>query len=255
MLRTTIHKAARQFGYDIVKLGRAYNIAGTPIDIEHDNDFISLYDRCSGLTLAQVENVYAIHQAVKHVVRAGVPGDFVECGVWRGGGAMMMASTLLQQGVNDRRLYLYDTYEGMSAPTAKDVDLHGVAASARMTKSKRVAESIWAYVPLDEVKRNLARTGYPADLITYVKGRVEETIPATMPARIALLRLDTDFYESTLHNLKHLYPLLNRGGILIIDDYGHWQGAKTAVDEYFAEIGEVPFLSRVEYGARMTIKA
>src|SRR5690349_4547107 len=131
MLRTTIHKAARQFGYDIVKLGRAYNIAGTPIDIEHDNDFISLYDRFSGLTLAQVENVYAIHQAVKHVVRAGVPGDFVECGVWRGGGAMMMASTLLQQGVNDRRLYLYDTYEGMSAPTAKDVDLHGVAASAR----------------------------------------------------------------------------------------------------------------------------
>jgi len=104
------------------------------------------------------------------------------------------------------------------------------------------------------VQANLGRTGYPAERIHYVKGKVEETIPATLPSRIALLRLDTDWYESTRHELQHLYPLLSTHGVLIIDDYGHWQGARQAVDEYFAASAEPVFLHRVDYTARLVVK-
>jgi hypothetical protein len=90
--------------------------------------------------------------------------------------------------------------------------------------------------------------------VLFIKGKVEETIPGTLPKEISLLRLDTDWYESTLHNLVHLYPLLRKGGILILDDYGHWQGARKATDEYFARENIIPFLSRIDYTGRLYVK-
>jgi hypothetical protein len=90
--------------------------------------------------------------------------------------------------------------------------------------------------------------------VNLVKGPVESTIPATIPDQLAILRLDTDWYESTKHELDHLYPRLVSGGILIIDDYGHWQGARQAVDEYFARQNLKPLLSRIDYTCRIMIK-
>ena len=78
--------------------------------------------------------------------------------------------------------------------------------------------------------------------------------PAASPPSIALLRLDTDWYESTYHELVHLYPRLSVGGILIIDDYGYWQGARRAVDRYFAEQGTRVFLSRIDETGRLAVK-
>ncbi|MFU8815909.1 MAG: TylF/MycF/NovP-related O-methyltransferase, partial [Pseudomonadales bacterium] len=141
----------------------------------------------------------------------------VECGVWRGGSAMIAA--LMARA---RDLYLYDTFEGMPAPTAADVTWHGQPASRKWRQRRNGARSEWAYAGIDEVRRNLKRTGYPAGRLHLVKGKVEESIPGVMPERIALLRLDTDFYESTRHELQHLYPRLCAGGVLIVDDYGHW---------------------------------
>ena len=89
--------------------------------------------------------------------------------------------------------------------------------------------------------------------IHFVAGKVEDTIPATPPARIALLRLDTDWYESTRARAVHLYPLLVARGVLIIDDYGHWEGARQAVDEYFAARG-APAAHRIDYSGRMMVK-
>jgi predicted O-methyltransferase YrrM len=105
------------------------------------------------------------------------------------------------------------------------------------------------------VRANLARTNYDPQLINFVLGPVEQTIPATMPSEIALLRLDTDWYESTRHELEHLWPLLRVGGVLIIDDYGHFQGARQAVDEFFGRQPHRPLLHRVDYSARVAVKS
>jgi hypothetical protein len=101
----------------------------------------------------------------------------------------------------------------------------------------------------------MTATGYPSNKIHFIKGPVEETIPRQMPSpSIALLRLDTDWYESTKHELIHLFPRLSAGGILIIDDYGHWAGARQAVDEYFAGLPEKYFFHRIDYSGRLIVK-
>lgn len=128
---------------------------------------------------------------------------------------------------------------------------HPSACSPRFAPSSTGA---WAIASLDDVKRNVRLTRYPEERITFVKGPVEQTLNATAPDHIAVLRLDTDWYESTKAELDHLYPRLAIGGVLIIDDYGHWQGARRAVDEYFAARGEHPFLHRTDYTGRVMIK-
>lgn len=97
-------------------------------------------------------------------------------------------------------------------------------------------------------------TAYPMENVHLVKGKVEDTIPKILPSQIALLRLDTDWYESTRHELIHLYPNLVKNGVLIIDDYGHWRGSKQATDEYFDGFAPKPFLQRVDYTGRLSIK-
>ena len=101
----------------------------------------------------------------------------------------------------------------------------------------------------------LYETGYPEEKIHFVQGRVEETIPASAPDSISLLRLDTDWYESTKHELVHLFPRLSPSGVIIIDDYGHWKGCRKAVDEYF-DTGDHPqlLLNRVDYSCRIAVK-
>jgi O-methyltransferase len=107
---------------------------------------------------------------------------------------------------------------------------------------------------LEDVKRVMAATGYEPGKTVFVPGRVEDTIPASAPETIALLRLDTDWYQSTYHELTHLYPRLAVGGVLIIDDYGHWQGARKAVDQYIREQKLKLLLCRIDYTGRVCVK-
>ena len=108
---------------------------------------------------------------------------------------------------------------------------------------------------LDEVKSNISKINYPENNIHYIKGKVEDTIPNdTIPKKIAILRLDTDWYESTLHEMEYLFPKLVKGGIIIIDDYGHWQGCKLAIDEYVQKNKIELFLQRIDYTCRMAVK-
>jgi hypothetical protein len=141
----------------------------------------------------------------------------------------------------------------MSEPTEHDRALSGESAQAQLGRTSR-DHALWAVASLEDVQANIASTGYPRERIHFVRGKVEDTIPGTISERIALLRLDTDWYESTRHELTHLYPRLSRNGVLIIDDYGHWQGARQAVDEYFAHSAEPVFLHRVDYTARLLVK-
>ena len=195
-------------------------------------------------TLTSPESIFAIKNAVEYVIENQIPGDIVECGVWKGGGIMVTALTLLNLGAS-RRLHLFDTFEGMTAPTSVDRDLWG------HSQDRYVGAML---APLEEVKANLRGTGYDEGLITYVKGPVEEKLPANAPATIAVLRLDTDWYESTRHELQHLFPRLSGGGVLIIDDYGHFEGARKATDEFIAASGVPLLLNRIDYTARICIK-
>jgi hypothetical protein len=203
--------------------------------------------------------IAALCDGVEHVVRADVPGAVVECGVWKGGSMMAAALTLLRLGASDRDLYLFDTFQGMPPPTGEDVfsayDGYSPMRHWRRRANRSVpAESTWHYVPAQEVRDNLLSTGYPAERIHLVEGRVEDTLPGGAPDRVALLRLDTDWYESTRHELEQLYPRLSPGGVLIVDDYGHYEGARRAVDEYFDAHGGRPLLARVDYTGRVGVK-
>lgn len=215
--------------------------------------FHRLHGQAAPFTMTSVERMYSLHQAADHIAAARVPGDVVECGVWRGGSSMMAALTLAGAG-DLRTLWLYDTFEGMTPPTERDRVWSGETAADKLAGERLEAGAVntWAYATLDDVQANMARTGYPADRVRYVKGPVEQTIPAEAPERISLLRLDTDWYESTRHELEHLWPRLVSGGVLIIDDYGHWQGARQATDEYFAD--QPLLLHRVDYTGRIAVK-
>ena len=196
-------------------------------------------------------NVVGLIDALDYLQAAGVQGSFVECGVWRGGSSMAAALRLLEEGMTPRDLWLYDTFEGMVDPSGVDVrardGLNAVAEfdAARTARPEDRSDWFWAKASLEDVRANLASTGYPAELIHYVKGPVETTIPGVIPEQIALLRLDTDWYGSTHHELQHLFPRLQPGGVLIVDDYHYWRGSRKAVDEYFQARGVHPAFSRI----------
>jgi O-methyltransferase len=212
-------------------------------------------------SMTGVARLLSLIDAVRHCVERDIRGAFVECGVWRGGSALAMILTLQEVGVADRDLYLYDTFEGMTPPTLRDVSSTEGAAldewQAAQEDGRRPWSDVFGAEVFDEagVQSLLRGTGYPPQRLQFVRGRVEATIPSTQPDEIALLRLDTDWYESTAHELKHLYPRLRNGGVLIVDDYGHWHGARDAVDEYFSRGPAKPLLTRVDYSARMGLKA
>jgi hypothetical protein len=241
-------------------LNRALDRAGLvlvpkPPDERLEPEFLELYERCAPYTMTSRERMYAVWQAVNHVTRAGIPGDVVECGVWRGGSTMLAALTLAARGDADRRLWLYDTFEGMPEPGPLDgPGGYGEDPLAEWTRHQAGDHNEWCYSPLDEVRSNMRATGLPEKRFEFVRGKVEDTIPDAVPDRIAILRLDTDWYESTLHELEHLYPRLSPGGVLLIDDYGHWEGARRAVDEYFARQGVPILLTRVDYSGRVGVK-
>ncbi len=247
-----LNKLAGALGYQVQK--KMMIKESECVDIR-EPEFAELYQLCRPYTMTSTERLYSVYSAVDYILKNRIPGDFVECGVWRGGCSMMIAAMLQRRQVEDRVLYMYDTYEGMSEPTEKDVDVSGVDAAFQLKRHEdNKEESVWCLASLEDVQRNLSLTGFPASRIRFIKGKVEDTLPATLPESIALLRLDTDWYASTRHELIHLYPLLVKNGVLIVDDYGHWEGCRQAVDEYLAAHGIPMLLHRIDYTGRAAVK-
>ncbi|HEX4265055.1 MAG TPA: TylF/MycF/NovP-related O-methyltransferase [Verrucomicrobiae bacterium] len=207
-------------------------------------------------TMTSPERIYGLINAVRYLIGNKIGGDFVECGVWKGGSMMAVAKTLLSLNSSDRELHLFDTYAGMTAPTAKDGTRFARETPDQMfVQSKnRDGSSQWCYSSLEETRRNMLSVRYPEEKIHFIKGPVEETIPQHAPTKIALLRLDTDFYESSKHEMIHLFPRLVSGGVLLLDDYGHWEGQRAAVDEYLTEHKISLLLNRLDYTGRVGIK-
>jgi hypothetical protein len=168
---------------------------------------------------------------------------------------MAVARTLMETGDENRHLYLFDTYEGMPSPSDRDISDQGESAADMLrNEDKEDSESVWCVATLDEVRKVIGGVGYACTKVHFVKGRVEETLPKMAPERIALLRLDTDWYESTRHEMEHLFPKLSSGGVLIIDDYGHWRGARQAIDEYIKKNKLQILLHRIDETGRCAIK-
>jgi O-methyltransferase len=242
-VKDLIGRAVARQGYTILNRGVAQP--------DMEAAFVDLYERCNAFTMTPVERMYALYEATRYVVARGVPGDVVECGVWKGGSAMLAALTLDRLEHRERTLHLFDTFAGMTEPT----DADGQSALREWHEKDRGDHNEWCYSGREEVERNMLSTGYPAARVALVEGKVEDTLPERAPDSIALLRLDTDWYQSTYHELVHLYPRLEPGGVLIIDDYGCWPGARRAVDRYLAEIETPVLLNRIDSAGRIAIKA
>lgn len=216
-----------------------------------DPDFPQLFRDLAGVTLTSPQLAYALRSALLYLGRSAVVGDIVECGVWRGGSMALAATTLLQAGDHQRQLWLYDTFDWRWEPEGQD---DGFLAAGVSAEGPPAANAISSGTSKAEVLDLLTGTGYPAEQLHLVQGLVQDTIPARAPDCIALLRLDTDYYDSTRHELEHLYPRLTSGGVLIVDDYGKLSGATKAVDEYFAALEQPPLLQRLDVQGRMAVK-
>ena len=221
---------------------------------DYDRETREIWEAVRDRTMTHHSRVEFLIRAVRYVERHRISGAIVECGVWRGGSMLTVAHTLLRLGVTDRELYLFDTFEGMTAATERDVRIAQGKHADELLAATGPGPMAWArpgrfVATIDDVREGFAALDYPQDRTHFIPGRVEDTVPQHAPDGISILRLDTDWYESTKHELNHLYQRLAPGGVLIIDDYGTWHGAKEATDEFLAETGEPLLLTRVAKAA------
>jgi O-methyltransferase len=226
-----------------------------------DAGFTEIARRIRPYTMTSEACQHALYQAVGYIEAARIPGALVECGVWRGGSVMLSCLALLQLGA-ERDVFLFDTYEGMTPATSADLHANGCSAISLLASEARRPDfrrwrygrdSIWCIASLEEVRANLRSTGYPDARLHFVVGPVETTVPAEAPEQISLLRLDTDWYESTRHELVHLLPRVADGGVLLVDDYGLWQGQRKAVDETLREHEPAVLLNRIDQSGRIGV--
>lgn len=245
-----VDSVARRFGLQISRISSAT----TRLPVEASPEDVDLIASLEPFTMTSAARLWSLMGAVRYVTDAGLLGDFVECGVWRGGSVMAMAKELNRLSATDRQIWLYDTYAGMTAPTDFDVEAGTGVTATEMLSSTAVGDgnNVWCVAGRADVEANVRSTGYPFSNFHFIEGDVAKTLQTSVPEKIALLRLDTDWYESTRVGLEVLYPRLVPGGVCILDDYGHWQGARTAVDEYFAD--HRPYMHQIDYSGRVFIK-
>lgn len=211
--------------------------------------------RASEISMTSIERLWALLKAVEYLESNRISGDIVECGVWRGGSSFLVASELANRRSFKRDLWLFDTFQGMNSPSEHDFrfDLRHAEQILQEELGSRKSSYNWGIASLEICQSNLLKSGYPKDKMHFVQGEVELTLEASAPQKIALARLDTDWYESTKTELDVLMPRMVRGGVVIVDDYGHWLGARKAVDEFLDACSPVPLVNRIDYTGRMWV--
>jgi hypothetical protein len=239
-------------GLKVVPVGAAHK--RFPVEIAESDQAAFRHVRDQQLSTSSDERLFATIMACRYVAEHDIAGDFVECGVWRGGNSIIAAHVFRNLG-SGKNVWLFDTFAGMTEPTKEDINYRGERAQERFGNTRKGVGSDWCYAPLEEVQANFDGLGLLGAQVNFIKGDVAQTLarPEQVPPSIAVLRLDTDWYESTRVELETLYPRLTPGGILIIDDYGHWGGARKAVDEYFSR-RDRPFLQYIDQTARLGVK-
>ena len=254
MLKSFINEALKKIGYEIQRTSQSSS--KMPIELGKAEREIIRYVMSNKLTMVSQERLFTTAMACKYVIERGIDGDFVECGVWRGGNAIVAAQIFKLYNSN-KKVWLFDTFKGMTTPTDIDlVALSGKAAKHQFKAEQKETHNEWCYASLQDVRNNFFKLGLAEDIF-FIQGDVCQTLDSKssqLPIIISVLRLDTDWFESTKKELEFLYPKLSLNGCLIIDDYGHWFGAKKATDEYFKKHGNRPFLQYTDYTGRAGIK-
>lgn len=173
----------------------------------------------------------SLGRQVRTVFEEGIPGNFVECGVWRGGTSFFMADLLRKSHLADRRVWLFDSFEGLPAP--QDIDGPGALAYAQDKESPTYFDNCSAN--FDDVKAAAEQLGV-STYTELVKGWFNETLPVYRErvGKIAILRIDADWYSGVTCCLENLYELVSPGGFVIFDDYDAWDGCALAVHEFLA---------------------
>jgi len=219
-------------------LSAVHNGVNHVVTLGRSTPFATDYKKVRELTMCSHARLKSLYEGVLEVSGKSVAGDIVECGTARGGSAALMGLALKRNGYS-QRLWIFDTFEGLPAPTPEDpISAHDHTGECRGD--------------IDEVRDALQRLGVTN--IELVKGLVQDTLPATETGRIAFLHIDTDWYDSVRACLETLYERVSVGGIIQIDDYGYWSGAKKAVEEFFSRRQISPRLVRIDYAGRRFTK-
>lgn len=207
------------------------------------------------LTHSSKQRLYATALAIEYVKRKGLSGAFVECGIWKGGNALVAKKAADAIG-DSREFFLYDTYTGHLPPGERDVSLENGTHAVEKYQTIVESSGSWGAVSVEEVKENFHSHGVSLKNVNFIAGDMMATLldPSLIPGRVSVLRLDTDWYEPTKLQLETFWPILEKGGVLLLDDYGHWAGSKAAVDEYFAENGIDVFLTFTDWSGRAAVK-
>ena len=256
-MRKIIKKFAALFGLEIRRKSYSTLVPAEEIDsaIRSVEDF----------TMLPRERLISLYDQVVHCEREGIEGALVECGVWKGGAFALMATASMRHGPGPRHVHLFDSFLDICEP---DTELDGKAALDAVVDYTNSADG--KLVPLSgfydavgghgtlEGNRTLLEQviGYPPDLLHYHAGWFQETVPSIAEdiGPIAVLRLDGDWYESTIICLHHLYDLVQTGGFVIIDDYGTYEGCRNAVDEFLSARGIHGYLHAVDAACRYIVK-
>lgn len=237
---------ARRTSWAINRLWRAPSVIRDVLldagEMVSQSSFARMHRLVRPYTVLGHARLLALHRAVRQVVERRIPGEIVECGTARGGSAALLALTLKDLGA-DRRVWVFDTFEGLPTPTARDRD----------------ATEAWHYAgthrgDLFSVQELFERLGILGQC-RFIKGLFKDTLAGSGIGAIAVLHIDCDWYESVRVCLEQLYDRVSPGGIIQIDDYGHWAGARTAVEEFL--LGRAPdaCLRWVDYTGRQLIKS
>lgn len=256
LVKNVVQNLLTKFGYRIIRSNNSDY--GVPVEFEQRDIEIFRYVLSKKLTMVSLRQLIATIQACKYVVRNDIAGDFAECGVWRGGNALA-AKFIFEAYGSKRGVILFDTFAGMTEPTDWDKTRYdNKSAKEKFLERQKDNHNEWCYASLEEVEQNFKDAKVDLKDVKFVQGDVLKTLSIceNLPHKIAVLRLDIDWYESTRKEMEVLYPLLSRGGVLLIDDYGHWDGARKAIEEYFYDNSDYhkPLLQYTDYAGRMGVK-
>ena len=205
-----------------------------------DEEFWARYDIAKQYSMLQVTGFYDLYQSMRYIKTNAIPGDLIECGCFLGGSSIFICMMRTLFGLEDRTLHVFDTFAGF--PPGSEDKRKGVP-----TKGPQYQNFF------DSVKANFDAT-VGTERVVFHQGPVEETLEGFAPGPLALVRLDTDFYPSTRKELEVLYPLLSDEGVLIVDDYGQYEGSRTATDEYLAKLTKKPLLTHIDSGVVSGVK-
>ena len=248
LIKNIINKLIVSTGYSLINNNQKI--------VELNNNDKKLINLAQTYSMTPQIRIFNLLQSLRYLKNKKIDGDYVECGVWKGGNIILFKKFIEDEDENSKKkIYAFDTYEGMTEPDKNDYDISSnIPADILLKGDKAKRTNIWGICNLENVKKNIQSCVNSTENIKFIKGPVETTLNDTsnLPDKISLLRLDTDWYNSTKKELDVLYDKVMPGGIIIIDDYGHWGGSKKAVDDFF--LNKYVWMHYVDYACRLIIK-